>query len=239
MSLEVRIVSLGALPTHPLWVDNSGAIDPTGPRAGHSTCSLVRSGKRVIIVDPGLPDAIITARLSERAGLRPSEVTHVFLTSFKADVRRGLLAFEHAPWWINLAEREGMGIPLVHSAQEALRAGDDDLADTLQRDIALLKRCEAAPDRVADRVDLFPLPGVTPGCCGLLISGPASGPGPGTTLITGDAVPTIEHFERGLVLDSSTDINQARESFKEAIEIADVIIPGRGGMIVNQTRRLL
>ena len=77
-------------------------------------------------------------------------------------------------------------------------------------------------------MDLFPLPGVTPGTCGLLIAQPRA-----TVLITGDAVATAEHLELGRVLQQSEDLERARESFREAIEIADIIIPGRDNLLVR------
>ena len=175
--MDARVISIGTLAAHPLWGEKAGAA----VRTGHSTSMLIRSGKRVILVDPGLPETVVAARLGERAGLSPRDVTHVFLTCFKPDTRRALAGdqglFDHATWWISEAEREGMGVPMVRRLQEAAQHGDAEMTDALQRDVAILKRCEAAPDRLADHVDLFPLPGVTPGLAGVLVSQPASAGG--------------------------------------------------------------
>ena len=95
-----------------------------------------------------------------------------------------------------------------------------------------MRRFKSAPDRLADQGDLFPLSGFTPGTCGLLLLKLNS-----TTLIAGDAVPTSEHMEHGQVLRQAFDVAQARESFAEAIEIADVIIPGHDNLLLNPTRR--
>ena len=81
-------------------------------------------------------------------------------------------------------------------------------------------------------MDLFPLPGVTPGTCGLLLTLPRQ-----TLLIAGDAVATVEHLEQGKVLDRCHDVEQAKESFAEAIEIADVIVPGRDNLCLVPTKR--
>ena len=62
--MDVRVISIGALAAHPLWDEREPA------RTGHATTSLIRTGKRVIVVDPGLPGAVLAARLSERAGDR-------------------------------------------------------------------------------------------------------------------------------------------------------------------------
>ncbi|NER78237.1 MAG: hypothetical protein F6K42_01415 [Leptolyngbya sp. SIO1D8] len=57
-----------------------------------------------------------------------------------------------------------------------------------------------------------------------------------TTLVCGDAVPTIEHLREGSVLESAVDVDQARASFQEAIEIADLLIPGRDNITLNPLR---
>jgi hypothetical protein len=48
----------------------------------------------------------------------------------------------------------------------------------------------------------------------------------GIGLIAGDAVPTAEHLSAGQVISPCFDLEAARESFKEAIEIADWIVCG-------------
>jgi hypothetical protein len=286
VSIDVRVISIGTLSAHPLWGEKAPV------RTGHATTTLIRvvpnassrakaAAPKVIIVDPGLPQQVMGARLQERAGISPRDVTHVFLTRFTREHTRGILAFEHATWWISQPEREGVGVPLVNDLSRAAMSGDDEeLKAALELDVAILKRCEPAPDRLADGVSLFPLHGVSPGCSGLIIEalGPrAGGSGPGrkggrdagglsvagapmtgdsrggmTTLITGDAVPTIEHLESGMVLSGDSvlgvgggglpneigiNIAQARESLAEAVEIADVLVLGRDNMVPNPVRR--
>lgn len=229
--MDTRIISIGALSSHPL------RSEPAGVRTGHGTTTLIRAGGKSILVDPGLPEQAITARLDERAGIKPREITHIFLTSFNPELRRGLLAFDDATWWIGEAEREQIGVAMVGTLHAAAQAGDENLRKALEQDVAILKRCEPAPDHLAgekgERVDLFPLPGVTPGMCGLLISGARY-----TTLVCGDAIPTVEHLEQGKVLQGAADVAKARESFAEAVEIADLLILGRDNLALNPTKRL-
>jgi len=52
-----------------------------------------------------------------------------------------------------------------------------------------------------------------------------------------DAGPTVEHVERGQVRAGGCDLDAAMDSYKEAIEIADVIIPGHDNITPNLTRR--
>jgi glyoxylase-like metal-dependent hydrolase (beta-lactamase superfamily II) len=224
--MDVRVISIGALAAHPLWNEKSPV------RNGHATTTLIRSGDRAILVDPGLPEPALVQRLAERAGLTPKDITHVFLTCFRPDVRRAIAAFEHATWWISEAEREQVGVPLIAELQRCAEEGDRELAAALELDIAILKRCEPVPDSLADHVDPFPMPGVTPGLCGLIISESIR-----TTLVCGDAVPTIEHLDQGKVLPVCADVDRARESFAEAVEIADLLVLGRDNMVVNPTKR--
>ncbi len=223
--IDVRVISIGALAAHPLWGER-GAI-----RTGHATTTLLRAGERAILVDPGLPAQALVARLHERAGLRPEQVTDVFLTTFKPATTRGIAAFESAEWWIFDAEREGVGVPLATQLKRAHDEGEAELASALQRDVAILQRCRAAPDKLSERVDLFPLPGVSAGACGLLIPEAQT-----TTLVCGDAVATIEHAQRGQALAPCADLEQAKASLMEAMEIADILIPGRDNIMINRTR---
>jgi glyoxylase-like metal-dependent hydrolase (beta-lactamase superfamily II) len=117
--MDVRIISLGTLPEHPL------RDKARRPRTGHATTTLVRAGDAAILVDPGLPPAAVVARLDERAGLEASDITHVFLTSFKADTCRGLRAFDNAEWLIHQAEREAVGVPLATLLRDAGDADDE------------------------------------------------------------------------------------------------------------------
>ena len=222
--MDYRIISIGTLSRNEFWPE-------TPERTAHSTTTLIRSGKRVILVDPGLPGQVIGARLQERSGLKPTDITDVFLTCFRPAHRWGLAAFEHATWHISEMEREVVGQRLVQHFSDAT---DDASRRMLQDDISLLKRCVAAEDRLAEQVDIFPLPGFTPGTCGLLLLQSNS-----TTLLAGDAVPTSEHLAHGQILKGAYDLSAARESFAEAIEIADVIIPGHDNVMLNPTRRAM
>jgi len=224
--MDTRVISIGSLDAHPLWEER----EPV--RTGHSTTTLIRARDRNILIDPGLPGPILQSRLSERANLKPSDITHVFLTCFRPDVRRGITLFEKAKWLISEREREGVGVPLVTQLQRVSELDEAELQAALELDVALLQRCEAAPDQLADGVSLFPLPGVTPGLCGILIAEPRH-----TTLICGDAIATVEHLERGQVVRWASDVALAKESFAEAVEIADLLILGRDNILVNPVKR--
>lgn len=223
MPVEFRIISIGTLSTHEHWP----AGQPT--RTPHATTTLIVSGDRKIIVDPSLPGQILEPRLGERAGLRAADITDIFLTNFRPAHRHGLVAFEAANWWVAENERERVGRSLLARFDEE---EDNAVRRILEADIELLKKTKAAPDQLAPQVDLFPLPGFTPGACGLLLAHPTR-----TVVIAGDAVATSEHLERGQVLRGAFDIEAAQESLVEVLEIADVIVPGHDNVVLNPARQ--
>jgi len=222
--MDFRIVTIGTLSRHELWEQ------PT-PGVAHATCTLIRSGDQVIVVDPGLPPRVIGRRLTERSGLRPDQVTDVFLTNFRPAHRRGITAFPKARWYVSEIEREAVGHHLIEMLGHEK---DPELSELIRQDLAILKKCMVPPDRLAPQVDLFPLQGFTPGTCGLLLCQINS-----TTLLAGDAIGTVEHLERGRILTGCYDAEQAQESFLEAMEIADVIIPGHDNLVLNPSRRTM
>lgn len=228
MSIDYRLISIGTLAAHPLWNEKVQI------RTGHATTILISEGDTHILVNPSLPAPALLARISERTSLQPEDITHVFMTSFQPDQRRALPAFDMALWLLHEAERKSVEESFHTQIAEAENGDDDELVALIEAQSELLARCEVAPDSLAPGVDLFPLPGVTPGTCGLLLAQPNM-----TTLICGDAVATSEHIEQGKVLPNSVSIEQAQESFREAIEIADVIIPGRDNIQLNPLRHLL
>lgn len=225
--MDYRIISIGTLAYHSLWNEHGDV------RTAHATTTLIRSDDVVIVVNPSLPAAVLKARLNERCGLGPEAVTHVFLTSFLPDHRFGLELFGNAQWLVSEVEREMVGIMLVEQFQQAQSEDEAELAAALKRDVAVLQRCRPAPDQLAPHVDLFPLHGHTPGTAGLILTHPRY-----TTVVAGDVVPTVEHFEAGQVLAGCYDIEKARESFLDVTEIADVIVPGRDNYFLNTTRGL-
>lgn len=231
--MDYRIISIGAMSAHPLWGEKSAT------RSGHATTTLIVSGKSTILVDPGLPEPAITARLGERANLAPTDITDVVLTCFSPECRRGLAAFGKARWLISTEEREAVGVQLASALKDLYTRKEEqggvrkeeELREILEQDVLVLQRCEPLPQNLAPRVDAFPLAGVTPGLCGLLLSGPRF-----TIVVAGDAIPTREHLEQGKVL-ATGDLDRARASFEEAVEVADFIIPGRDNLCVNPTKR--
>ena len=219
-SLRFDIISIGTLSRNRLW------NEPEALRTPHATTTLIRTGKRHILIDPGLPPQALQARLFERTGLKPEAIDTVFLTNFRAAHRHGLSLFPSARKLIHELEQQAVREDLSNLIDQA---PEDDLDRAhFQRELALLNDFEPADDHLAEHVDLFPLFGYTPGTTGLLLALPTL-----TVLLAGDAVPTHDHFLAGQVLPDSANIAQAQESLREAYEIADLIIPGHDNLFLN------
>ncbi len=219
-SARVDIISIGCLSKNLIWGEQSAVRTP------HATTTLLRVGKRHILVDPGLPPAVLAARLYERTGLKPDKIDTVFLTNFRPAHRAGVSLFTHAKVLICEAERETVRPGLERIKQEL---GDEsDEARVIDRELAILDATQVADDKIAEGIDLFPLPGFTAGTCGLLISQPTM-----TILVAGDAIPTQEHFLVTQALPGSFDVAKVGESMREVYEIADLVVPGHDNIFVN------
>jgi glyoxylase-like metal-dependent hydrolase (beta-lactamase superfamily II) len=227
LAVEYRVISIGTLASHPLWIEGADA------RTGHATTTLLSVGADThILVDPSLPAAALLARLGERTPVRADQITHVFLTSADPLHHRAIGVFEGARWLAHEAELDAARAAIGARLEKADDEGDDELRAIFQSELDVLDRCRPAPDQLTDGIDLFPVPGVTPGACGLLLPLPGA-----TVVICGDAVPTVEHLHQGKVLPGCADVEQAQESFAEVIQIADILIPGRDNIVVNPIRR--
>src|SRR4051794_29263522 len=88
--IRFDIISIGTLSRNRLWKESEPLRTP------HATTTLIRQGKRHILVDPGLPAPALGARLFERTGLRPEAIDTVFLTNFRPSHRGGLSLFPKA-----------------------------------------------------------------------------------------------------------------------------------------------
>jgi len=136
MSIEWRILSIGALDAHDLREERAPV------RTGHATTTLIRSGDVVCVVDPGLPGQILGARLEERAGITPADITHVFLTSFRPDVRRGIDIFEQI---FGLFDCRQVGQLQCDLSAASFQAGIADPGLTQRNTRVIDQRCNALP----------------------------------------------------------------------------------------------
>jgi glyoxylase-like metal-dependent hydrolase (beta-lactamase superfamily II) len=234
--MELIVVSIGTLSKNPLWNER------VATRTSHATTTLIRaqgsesSGTKeaLILLDPSLPGDILDARLYERAGIHADAITHIFLTNWRPIHRRGIGKFPRATWWMHADEIQGAMEALDRAeeqlANQSAAAGGSagDAEEVIRQERALLERVKAAPDELAENVQLFPLFGYTPGQCGLIVAEATL-----TTVIAGDAVPTFGHFVAGQVFPDCYDLDKAKESLVELYEIADVIVPGHDNLFIT------
>jgi glyoxylase-like metal-dependent hydrolase (beta-lactamase superfamily II) len=217
---RIDIISIGTLSRNRLWNES------TAVRTPHATTTLIRTARQTVLVDPGLPAQALGARLYERTGLKPQAIDTIFLTNARPAHRAGLSLFPKARVLIHELEQQ--------AAQNQLRALIDEAPEedidraAMERELQLISSFKIADDKLAEHLDLFPLFGYTPGTCGLLVTTALT-----STLIAGDAVPTLDHFLAGQVLPESYDIKAAQESMAEVYEIADLIVPGHDNLFVN------
>jgi glyoxylase-like metal-dependent hydrolase (beta-lactamase superfamily II) len=219
-SIRVDIISIGTLSRNRLWNEQATMRTP------HATTSLIRVGKRNILIDPGLPPPALAARLNERSGLKPEQIDTVFLTNFRPAHRGGIALFTRAKLFIHENEQQAVQQHLERMIQEA--PSEDLDRQMMQSDLKLLTSMKPAPDKLADQLDLFPLFGYTPGQCGLIVAGATN-----TIVLAGDAVPSQDHFLAGQTLPDAWDIKAAHEAMSEVYEIADLIVPGHDNIFLN------
>ena len=207
--IRLDVIAIGSLAKNRYW-------DEKAPkREEYATTTLVRTGKMVLVVDPGWPAEVLKHALYYRTGLAPEAVTHVFLTHFDAGHRRGIGLFEKAAWWMYDEEMNYV---------EAETA-----ADAPAREV--LARLKPVPEKLAPGLDIFPTFGHTPGHTSLILYTATE-----TTILAGDAVLTRDHFEHADLGDVPWDLAKAKESFRDVMEIADVIVPGHDNVFVCRGR---
>ncbi|MBP7936677.1 MAG: MBL fold metallo-hydrolase [Phycisphaerae bacterium] len=222
MSLNHTIVSIGTLSRNRFWNEQEAR------RVAHSTTTLVRSGSTAILIDPGLPAELLVRRLDERAGIGVGDIDTVFLTNFRPAHRRALPALSKSTWLMHEPEIEAMRRHLAEMRRNLLDEGpagkgqsEEELLGLIGAEESLLERVQSAPEKLTPAVHLYPTAGVTPGASGLLLAGPAR-----TTIVAGDAVVTRDYFEGGRVWEHAEDVEEAKRSFMDILEVADEIIPG-------------
>jgi len=178
---------------------------------------------------------VLDARLFERAGIRNRDITTIFLTTFRAAHRGALAVFDNAKWLIHenekkyarahLEELYRHNKELEHEPDHECARCAEDLA-LIANDLDLLSRCEPAPEKLADQVELFPSPGASAGSSGLLLT-----PSVGAIVVAGDAVINTEYLEHGRVWEESYDLGLAQQSLQDILEVADMVIPGHDNII--------
>src|SRR5205085_293631 len=115
-------------------------------RTAHATTTLIRTGTRHILVDPGLPAQALVARLNERSGLRPEQIDTIFLTNFRPGHRAGIAAFPKAKVLMHEIEQQAASQQLRNLFEQAPKEDLD--RKILRNEIALLDSIAPVDDKL-------------------------------------------------------------------------------------------
>ncbi len=189
------VITIGNLSRNRYW----GESDDRGVRAAICTCTLVTGRGFRLLVDPSIADAAEMAKeLDRRAGVKPQDVTAVFVTHEHGDHVAGIAAFPNARW---------LASPGV--------------AEVLNKSDKLPRRFEGVGDRLFDAIEVIATPGHTGthhslrfDCDGLSI------------VVAGDAVATRDFFRERRGYFNAVDFELSARTMDSLAAMADIIVPG-------------
>ena len=224
MSLDYKIISIGSMACNIIWGEKSRV------RTQHATITLVETDERRFLIDPSLPTEILEIKLHERTGKGLDQITDVFCTTLHPTARRGIEGLVDANWWCSELELTNV-LSQANELSESSDEHDYETADCIEKELSLLRKFRPAPDKFTDNIGIYPLPGYSDGCTGLLLTPPAN-----TILITGPAVPTLEHLYKGMIWEDCIDRDTAKQSLLDIIDVADIVIPGFDNIGIQSSR---
>ena len=189
------IVTIGNLSRNRYW----GESDEKGVRPAICTCTLVEGPDFRMLVDPSLQAAEgMASELERRTGLKPKEITDIFITHEHDDHYAGLAHFPNA----------------------RLFAGSD-VAVRLNATKKWQKSIAPAPERLFEMVDVVPTPGHTLGshsvrfdCNGISVA------------VIGDAAATEDFWRERRGYFNCVDFALSAKSMDKIEALADVVVPG-------------
>jgi glyoxylase-like metal-dependent hydrolase (beta-lactamase superfamily II) len=201
------LITVGNLSRNRYW----GEGDDRPRRAALCTCTLVRGGHWVLLVDPSLDDrGQMHAELNRRSGLSLEDVTHVFVTHGHGDHHAGLRHFEKAQW---LA---GSGVAGELSACGKYSRGITPLAPgaTLLGAITVLPTFGHTQNHCSLRFD----------CEGLSV------------VVAGDAAMTRDFFRERRGYFNTVDAAGVARTIDHLAQVAQVIVPGHDNYFLIRQR---
>jgi glyoxylase-like metal-dependent hydrolase (beta-lactamase superfamily II) len=189
------VITIGNLSRNRYW----GESDDRGVRAAICTCTLVTGAGFRLLVDPSLAEAADMVReLDRRTGVKPGDVTAVFITHEHGDHFVGLGHFPDAQWLAALP-----------------------VAEALNKSNKWSRRVEGVTGRLFDAVDVMATPGHTRthhslrfDCDGLSV------------VLAGDAVATRDFFHERRGYFNAVDFALSARTMDQLAGLADVIVPG-------------
>ena len=189
------VITIGNLSRNHYW----GESDAKGLRPAICTCTLIEGEGFRLLVDPSLPGAEGMAReLDRRSGLKPNDITAVFITHEHADHFAGLGHFPQAKWF----------------------AGSE-VASLLNASKKWSKPVEPAPARLFDALDVVPTPGHTMGLNSVRFDFRGL-----SIAVVGDAVATEDFWRERRGYFNCVDFELSSRSMEKIADLADLVVPG-------------
>jgi N-acyl homoserine lactone hydrolase len=202
-------------PTYDVLVTGSSAKLDLG-YIGVSNCTLVHTADGPILFDVGgtVAREMITVGL-QRRGLKPSDITRVFLSHLHHDHVMNINLFPYSTQvFVSQAEWDYVSNP---------NPADDWIPWLIQEQLRKynLSMLHGGGELSAG-VRYFPAPGHTPGCYALALSG-SDGK---TTTLAGDAIKFPKEALRRRVDHAFDTPEIAARSIETIMEMSDIVIPG-------------
>ncbi len=200
-SIRWDVLTIGHLSRNKFW----GEFDAQSYRTPRCTATLIRTPDHNIIVDPGSDPDEMVRMLDERSGLKPQDISIVFLTHFHGDHRMGVAAFPRA---------------VVYMAQE-------EITDWQNRGMSkgseadLLARIAPAPKAIVPGIERFATPGHTLGHNSLTFVSDGK-----QVVVSGDAVMTRDFFMARDYYFNTVDAEAAVRSIDAIRAKAAIVVPG-------------
>jgi glyoxylase-like metal-dependent hydrolase (beta-lactamase superfamily II) len=201
------IITIGNLSRNRYW----GEGDAKGVRSAICTCTAVQGEGFRLIVDPSLSSAEDMAKeLDRRTGLKPRDITAVFVTHEHGDHWFGLPHFSEAKW---------LAAPGV--------------AAVLNQSNKLPKPVEATTGRLFDAIDILPTPGHTLSHHSLRFDYDGL-----SVLVAGDAVATRDFWRERRGYFNCADFELSARSMNKIAGLADIVVPGHDNFFLNPPEHL-
>jgi glyoxylase-like metal-dependent hydrolase (beta-lactamase superfamily II) len=189
------VITIGNLSRNRYW----GESDAQAVRSAICTCTLVSGEGFRLLVDPSLADeAGMAEELDRRSGVKPRDITAVFVTHEHGDHWAGIAHFLDAKW---------LAAPAV--------------AEILNKSGKLPRSFEDAPARLFDAIEVISTPGHTSthhslhfDCEGLSV------------VAAGDAVATRDFFRERRGYFNAVDFELSARTMDKLAALADIIVPG-------------
>ena len=196
--IKWTLLNIGQFSRNRYW----GESDEKSYRGAICTTTVLSHDGKHMIIDPGFDAKQMPGIINARTGLSAEDISTVYITHSHADHFMGLEIFVNAD---------------IYSAPDCYEEINSQLAEKSE----MAKKVLPAPESPFPGVKLLPLPGHTPGLCGLLFDAAE-----GRVVVAGDSVMTRDFFRDARGYFNSLDFEQSTQTIKKLYDIADVIVPG-------------